>query len=331
MSDTAAPTSAAPTTAPSSPPAATPAASVTATAPSAKTTTTATTAPQSKYADASTTETAAQTEARKEAERRRYRLKVDGQEREEDLSDDEVAVRLQKGLAAEKRMAEAAKVRKEAEALREAIRSGKLDALSEDERKTLRKTIEDQIIAEFQEQQLPETERKVLEAQRKAEEYEKKLKSYEEAQERQAQEQLERQVFEQTEKEFAEALEAEGVLKTRHTLYMMAEIASMNLDQGIELSPKQMAAEVNRRLAETNRHVLTSLKGDQLERYLGEAVVKEILRHSIEKHRKGQTQPPAESPKPTALTADDVDDAPGAVRRGKSMREYSTWRQFKRG
>lgn len=280
--------------------------------------------PNSKFADKTPeAPAAAQTEARKEAERRRYKLKIDGEVREEELSHEEAEIRLQKAYAAEKRMAEAARIRKEDAARREALRSGKLDALDPEERTALRKAIEDQILSEYQEQALPEHERRILEAQREADKYRTEVEQYRAEQERMAQEHLERQVFEQTEREFTEALEAEGVLKTRQTLAMMAEVATTALDNGIELSPRQMVAEVNRRLADQTRHVISGLKGDQLAKFLGDAVVKEILRHSVEKFR--AAPPPPATPAP-ALTEDDGDESPAASR-AKGLRTYADVRR----
>lgn len=316
------------TTTPSAPAAATTTAPAPAPTPTASSTPTPTTAkptgtppPNSKFADKPTATEPPATEARKEAERRRYKLKIDGEVREEEMTHEEAEVRLQKAYAAEKRMAEAAKIRKEDAARREAIRAGKLDALEPEERTALRKAIEDQILAEYQEQALPEHERRVLEAQREAEKYRAEIEQYHAEQERVAQEHLERQVFEQTEREFTEALEAEGVLKTRQTLAMMAEVASTALDNGIELTPRQMVAEVNRRLADQTRHVVSGLKGDALAKFLGEDVVKEILRHSVEKFR--ATPPAPAAPAPVV----EGDDESPAVSRAKGLRTYADVRR----
>jgi hypothetical protein len=65
------------------------------------------------------------------AEKRKYQLKVDGQDIEEELSDDDIRVRLQKAHAVDKRFAEVANQRKQIEAALSQLKNDPAKALKE--------------------------------------------------------------------------------------------------------------------------------------------------------------------------------------------------------
>lgn len=283
---------------------------------------TADTTPKSPYADpadTSATKSPTQSTAEKvEAAKRKYKLKVDGAEQELELGDDEVSVRLQKAMAAEKRMQEAAELRKKAQSLFDTLKKDPKSALK-DLGVDIRKQIEDELIAEYQAQQLPEHERAIMDAKKEAEKYKSEVEAFKAEQQRVVQEQLEARVAQETEAEFLSALERSSLPKNRHTLRMMAEVAMDNLEHGIELTADQLASEVADRAKGLNRNIVTGLKGDQLISYLGEDVVKEILRHSVEKARGAKPFTPPEPAK--AQPKDDGEDL-GKLDKRESMREF---------
>ncbi len=240
-----------------------------------------------------------------QAERRKYKLKVDGQEREEELSDDEVTARLQKGTAAEKRMQEAAEVKKQFRAFQEAVKKDPVAALKDPAfGLDLRKMVEDQIIQEYQNSLLPEPDQKELTYKRELEKRDAEIKAFKDAQATAQREAVEMQVYQETRRDFEAALEKENVPKTRRTLSLMAQIAKTAAENGVTLSPSQMAAEVNETLKADHQHVVSSLRGEQLATYLGPDVVKEILRYSVEKHRGARAAPPPPAPAPEADARD---------------------------
>lgn len=272
-------------------------------------------------------ESQAAAEARREAERRKYKLKVDGQELEEELSDDEISVRLQKAVAAEKRMQESAELKKQMRALLEAIKSDPFEALKDPVfGLDLKKMAEDRLIQEYQESQLTAEQKAVLEEQRKREEIERKLKDYEERERQVAQQKLEEQLLAETEREFAEALASEAVPKDRYTMAMMAEEAAAALDSGYELTPKQLAAAVNERISTMTRHALTGLKGEQLARRLGDDVVKEIVRYSVEKVRGKPAPFVQQEPVQTQVAEEGI---PSARKKSEDLREFKKWWKMK--
>ena len=218
------------------------------------------------------------------AQKRRYALKVDGQEIEEELSDDEIRVRLQKAHAVDKRFAEVANQRKQIEAALNQLKTDPAKALKEIAGLDLDEWAEKRILERYQEAMLPEAEREKAEMQRKLAEYERQFEEQKTTAERQKAEAYEQQVFEQTEKEFISAVEQLGYDKgfSRTVLVpMMAEIAEAALDYGVELTPSQMAGEANKRLETIHRRQVQGLRGEALLRYLGDDVVTEAIRAKL--------------------------------------------------
>ena len=239
------------------------------------------------------------------AEKRRYALKVDGQEIEEELSDDEIRVRLQKAHAVDKRFAEVANQRKQIEAALAQLKTDPAKALKEIAGLDLDEWAEKRILERYQEAMLPEAEREKAEMQRKLAEYERQFEEQKTAAERQKAEAYEQQVFEQTEQEFISAVEQLGYDKgfSRTVLVpMMAEIAEAALDYGVELTPSQMATEANKRLETIHRRQVQGLKGEALLKYLGDDVVTEAIRAKLAATKGAApqaAQPPPPARKPT--------------------------------
>jgi hypothetical protein len=234
------------------------------------------------------------------AEKRRYALKVDGQDIEEELSDDEIRVRLQKAHAVDKRFAEVANQRKQIEAALNQLKTDPAKALKEIAGLDLDEWAEKRILERYQEAMLPEAEREKAEMQRKLADYERQFEEQKTAAETAKQQAYEQQVFEKTEQEFISAVEQLGYDKgfSRTVLVpMMAEIAESALDYGVELTPSQMASEANKRLETIHRRQVQGLKGDQLLRYLGDDVVTEAIRAKLSATR-GTAAAPSTPPPP---------------------------------
>jgi len=234
------------------------------------------------------------------AEKRRYALKVDGQDIEEELSDDEIRVRLQKAHAVDKRFAEVANQRKQIEAALSQLKNDPAKALKEIAGLDLDEWAEKRILERYQEAMLPEAEREKAEMQKKLADYERQFEEQKTAAETAKQQAYEQQVFEKTEQEFIQAVETLGYDKgfSRTVLVpMMAEIAESALDYGVELTPSQMAAEANKRLETIHRRQVQGLKGEQLLRYLGDDVVTEAIRAKLAATR-GPSAAPSTPPPP---------------------------------
>ena len=234
------------------------------------------------------------------AERRKYALKVDGQEIEEELTDDEIRVRLQKAHAVDKRFQEVASQRKQIEEALKTLKTDPAKALKEIAGLDLDEWAEKRIMERYQESMMPEAEREKVELQRKLAEYERQFEEQKTAAETSKREAYEQQVFEQTEQEFLQAIEQMGFedkgFSRTVVLPMMAEIAEAALDYGVELTPAQMAAEANKRLETIHRRQVQGLKGDALLKYLGEDVVNEAIRAKLAGVRGATAKAPTPPP-----------------------------------
>jgi hypothetical protein len=303
-----------------------------------------------KPAAASTT-AAPPNETPAEKKARTLRLKVDGVEEQvnlDEMPDEELQTQLQLARAARKRMQEAAEARKEKEAtlakFQQILQLGKQDpraALEAVFGVNPREWAESYLRDVYQEEDLPEPERKARALQRELEARDAKLreieeakaaeeKSRQEAETAKQQEALVKQQFEQYEKEYHAAMDKHGLPYNRETAYLFAQIGKLNLEHGIDLTTDQIAYEVKKRLSGTNQAVLRNLKGAALLSYLGDDVVKEIVRMSIEKVRAPKSPAkPFEPPAPQNTSPlDDLDDVPPAKRR---MQSLNVWRKLSRG
>jgi hypothetical protein len=266
------------------------------------------------------------TEEKKAAEKRKYKLKVDGGEEELELSDEEIAVRLQKERAAGKRMQEAAELRKKFQqavdlikkdpfaALKDPVFGVDLDALAEK-----------RIVEKYSRDMMPPEERQKLEMQEKLAAYEAEKAESVRAQEEAAHQAQAHRVYQETERSLLDALGQEGMTKDYETLLEMVEIAKLNLDYGIELTPAQMAAEVKARRGERTSKAfgtLKGLKGDELVSRLGEDVVNEVLRHSVARLKGTSAAPLAAKPALKPVQAPGQVDDEGKPRKSLSPAQW---------
>jgi hypothetical protein len=240
--------------------------------------------------------------APKPPEKRKYKLKIDGQEREEAYSDEEVAVRLQKSLAAEKRMQEAAEVRKKWAQLQEIAKQDPATLFRELVGADPMKWAEQQVAEKWKLEVMPEQERKVYELEQQLKQYQQREQMTQKQKQAEFAKQQEAALEAQLEKDFQAAFQASELPYTPENLEVFGKIALDAHDLGMELTPAQMAAEAKRELSRRESETetkykgkFTGLKGKELLEYLSEPVVREVLRAAVEKY-KPQT---SESPVPT--------------------------------
>lgn len=282
------------------------------------------TAPNSKHADPpAEAPTGGETAAQKRA--RLLKLKVDGKVEEidvESMSDEQLALDLQMSRAARKRMQEAAEIQKQYQKLREAIKADPFEALKDPAFGGLDvyELAQQRMVDEYQKTLMTPEQQEKLKLQQEAETYKKQLQEIRQRQEAEQRQVMEKKIFEETEREFTAALEASDLPKNHETVYTMAEIAKMNLEHGVEMTPQQIAHETKARLEGNAQRYIRSLKGDALTKFLGEEAVKEILRTEVKKVRGSQAAPPqAQAPAPVTTEAD---EQPPARRRMTSLRDF---------
>lgn len=247
------------------------------------------------------------TEQQQAKQKWKFKHKIDGQEIEREYDEDELNIRLQKGEAAEKRMQEAAELKKQIAAIREYVKQNPLEALKDpffggvDVRAQLEQEIAEKWKTSYAESQMTpeqrmqkEYEAKVQAAQKEAEEARKQLQARE-------QEQIDKRVYEETMSSFTAALKAMDVEASDEALYQMARIAKINRSHGVTLTPQQLAKEVQTALNgsrdKLHKAVVGGLKGQALLDHLGPQVVKEAIRAYLEKAKAPQVPKPPEPPK----------------------------------
>lgn len=271
-------------------------------------------------------ETAAEKAARK------YKLKVDGVEEEIDLDslDDASLVKeLQMAKAARKRMQEAAEVRKSFKTFMEQLQKDPLSTLKAKELGGIdvRKMVEEQILREYEESQLPQEQRQIREMERKLQEREAQLQAIEDAQRQQAEAAFNARVEQETEAELIQALEQSDLPKNRETLAILAQVAKLNLQHGLELTPQQLAAEAKARIQRMHGVVTQSLKGETLIKHLGDDVVKEVLRYKLQA-AKQQAQDNMKAPPSFQQQMADIEAPDRPPRQPKDARAF---RKFVKG
>lgn len=236
--------------------------------------------------------------------KQKFKLKVDHQEIEEEYTPEQIQTELQMAKAARKRMQEAAEIRKEWEQLQAAAKENpdlllKKLAGIEDPKAWAKQKLE----AEWKRELMPEHERKLADLQAERDAAKKELEA--ERGQRKAEYEAKQQAAleQQLEAEFKQAFELSQLPFEGEYLEMFGKIAMEALEYGVELSPAQMAAEVKRQVGEREtkqqqalQEKFRALKGDDLLAALSDDVVREVLRASVEKHKRSLAEPVVETP-----------------------------------
>ena len=243
------------------------------------------------------------------AEKRKYKLKVDGKDQELELDDTEISIRLQKATAAEKRMQEAAEQRKQIQAVLEFIKKDPIAALKDpalgiDVEKMVEERLAQRYQDEMKRQQMTPEQLKMKEIEDQLQAERAKREELEKTRAAEAKKALDEKIWADTQKSFFDAMAEEGVEQNYETIFHMAEIAKMNLEHKIELTPKQMAAEVKARMdgarEKLEKAARSTLKGDKLLSYLGQDTVNEVIQATLAKYKAkpAVAPPPAAEPEP---------------------------------
>ncbi len=239
--------------------------------------------------------------------KRKYKQKVDGQEIDEELDDDEVSVRLQKGRAAEKRMQEAAEIRKQYKAHIEAAKKDPFKHFSENPELglNLEELAEKHLAEKYRREMMSEEERARLTEKEELTQLRAEREAKQAHDQAVKKEQFEEAVFKKTEAFFMETLEKHQLPKDYETLAIMSEIGLLNLEQEVELTPDQMAAEVKAKYARFGGGY-KKLRGEALLAELGDELVEDIMKTKVAKLK---SKTPFD-PKPPAQHPGDLTDKP---------------------
>lgn len=145
---------------------------------------------------------------------------------------------------------------------------------------------------------MPPEQREALQQKQAFERERQEFQKQKEAFEAQQREQYEQQVWSGLESQFTAAMEELQLPKGYQVMHTIAEVGREFLDANLDLSPKEIVAEANRRLSDyTNRYVVT-LPAKQLSKLLGQEKVKELIAIEVERFKASQnfgSPPPVQS------------------------------------
>jgi hypothetical protein len=215
------------------------------------------------------------------------KLKVKGKEIEVDES--KYHEYAQKGAAATETWQEAARMKKEADALRARLKQDPYSVLSDPEfGLDLDKLAEDRVWAKIQAEQeklLPPEERQRLQEKRLLEKYQKEEAERKE-QETQAKSQQMREHFKKDyDEKIAKALGAAKIPKNVRSVKRMTDYMLLDVEEGIAKDPSEYVAMVEQDYIDDIQHMLNDLDGDQLLRFLGPNFVKKFREADVKSVR----------------------------------------------
>jgi hypothetical protein len=224
-----------------------------------------------------TVETTQPVETAKPSEKRKYKYKVDGEELEEEVTDDDIIKALQLSKAAPKRFKEAADTRDKMLRLYEEGKKNPLELL-----KTLgvnpREFAERYLYEIYKEEELPEPDRKRIEAERKAADAEGKLKEYEEKQlaEQQA---LETEKYRQDyDMQIASALEKASLPRLPQTVKRVASYLIKGIEKGIDIPIDKVIELVREDYENEFKELYGKADEDTIKRVLGDEKAKALAK-----------------------------------------------------
>lgn len=233
---------------------------------------------------------------------KKLKLKVDGQELEENLpfevdenNKDQVEYlkrNLQMSKAASKRMQESAADRKQAEQLIQALQNDPMRVLNDPRimgEEKFRNIAEQFLAKKLQEQMLTPQERKQIEMEERLRTYEEAEKKQRDQAEQEQIKQLEEHYAQQFQKTIIDALQGSNLPKNPFTVKRMADLMQKNLQYGLELDSKYLAQLVKEDYQKELINLINGSEADQIISMFGEDVTNKIRKHDLAKFKASQT------------------------------------------
>lgn len=233
-------------------------------------------------------------EAKKEVEavkeeiknlKKKYALTVNGKSEEYELdlgNDEEIKKHLQKSKASDQKFQEAAEVRKAAMEFIEQLRKNPRRVLSDPNIGIdVKKFAEEILNEEIKEMEKSPEQREKDKLLKELEELKAKDKQREEESQRSEMSRLQLEQERILESDISAALDIGGMPKTARTVKAMAEMMMIALENGIDLSARDIAPIVKNTTLSEFKEVVSSLTDDQLEDFLGKEVLGRLRKKNI--------------------------------------------------
>lgn len=256
--------------------------------------------------------------------KKKYKIKVDSREEEVELdlgNEEEIKKHLQLSKAAQKRMQQYAEYEKGVKGLFEALRTDPLKVLSdprlgipEEARKKMAEAIINNEIEELQktpEQREKEKIQREYEALKKQHENEKKAR--EEAEFRRMQE----AAAVQLDNDISQAIEQAKLPKTSRTVKQMAEAMMFCLENGLDLSAKDLVPMIKNQTLSDFREIISSLPDEEFEDWLGKDQIGRIRKRNLQRIKQV-----AQGPSQVKPTGNDVKKKESEPEKKIPMKEF---------
>lgn len=243
-------------------------------------------------------EAVAKDKAKIESQKRKFKLKVDGQEFEEELdlsNEEEIKKHLQMSKASQKRMQQFAEYEKGVKGLLETLRTDPLKVLADPRLnipEAVRQKMAEAIINNEIEELAKTPEQK--EKERIQKEYEQLKKQYEEekkAKEDEKFELMKAQAAQNLDLEISKAIETTGLPKTARTVRYMAEALSFCLENKINISPEDLAPFIKKQTLQEFKEMVSSLPDEEFEDWLGKDQIGRIRKRTLQKLKSSAPNP----------------------------------------
>lgn len=263
-----------------------------------------------------------------------FKGKVHGKEIAKDLNEEELNLYLQKGFGSAESFQEAANIRKQFQTFLSEFKKDPFAAIKDPELAKhfgdidlldlAGKKLYDQIMADEAKKADP-VKYELEELRKYKADQEAKSKADAEAKKQAELESFYEQRRQATEKAWAEELTKNGLAGNKQFILEMAKIGQEFVDNGLDLNPVHLVAELKNRLAEQRKVTMGGLKGKALLDFVGDDVVNEILNFKLEELKKGKpVQEPIKAVDPVAPAAPTDEKAPRAFKSLKNFREWQT-------
>lgn len=212
------------------------------------------------------------THEQKSAEQR-YKIKFGKNERE--LSVDELRMYAQKGWAADSRFQEAARMRKEVE---EAVRKADWDRLiAQSTGKSAVEFYKERLKAEIRKAQMSDDERAVEEKRGELERLKAEENEIIQRREEAQRERMTEQYSQQWDKELSEAIEKEGLPKTKYAVQRAVQIGKKVVDMGLEPDWVAITREAKAQIMSDMKGLMSAFREDPaLLNFLGDEMAQRI-------------------------------------------------------
>lgn len=246
-------------------------------------------------------------EAQSQKMLKKFLLKVDGQEIEEeiDLNDEETLRReLQLAKAAKKRMQEAQEAKRQVFEIAKAFNDDPLTIFRKMGPKGY-ELAEQFLYEKIQQEQMSPEQRKMMELEQRVRAYEERERLAQEQAEAQKQEELESRQAEHYQKVIIEALDKSGLPKTPEMAKRAAYLLQKNLELGLDLDASDLVSEMKNEVLGLVKSLTGTADGNALIHLLGPDIAKKIIKakaDEIKAKQPLQTKPIYQGTPPPSTT-----------------------------